>query len=181
MTIERAVQSYTQPTQRIWVGFSRDNSFLSWLIRKVTKGPASHCFLILSADLTPLRCEMILEASAFGVRLIPLERFKRRNTVVGTWTSADSKYDLLAALATMSADLGDVYDYGGLFGMAWVVIGRWLRKKWQNPLHAAHTLFCSELVDTFLRAALVQGADGLPASSWEPNDLWRLLQPTRLL
>lgn len=42
--------------------------------------------------------------------------------------------------------VGSRYDFEGLIGMTWVMIGRWLRRKWKNPFRSAKNVFCSEAV-----------------------------------
>ncbi len=124
------------------VGFSTSrNNPISWVIRKVTGSRTSHAWLLL--EVQPFGQEMVLEASEFGVRLIPLDAFQRANAIVACFSPA---HTLDQAMPEAGRWLGAAYDFGGLFGMAVVMLGRWLRRKWRNPWHSSRSLFCSELV-----------------------------------
>ena len=74
-------------------------------------------------------------------------------------------------MAKMVDYLGDVYDYQGLFGMAWVEIGRWLKKKWKNPWHSTKAMFCSELVAKVLIDSKYPGFEGMDPASTDPEML----------
>lgn len=150
------------------VGFSKDGSLPSRIIRRLTGAPCSHAFLILEKGESEFGREMVLEASAFGIRLVSLERFKSQNEVV---CEVDFKGHLSQGLVAAGSWLGEVYDFGGLFGMAFVILGRWLKKKWRNPLHRAHSLFCSELVTEVLQDSGIDGVSDLVPEDTSPGDL----------
>jgi hypothetical protein len=171
-SLREALERAGGTSAAISIGFSKERGFLSWLIRKVTKAPCSHAFLILREDLTVFGKEMVIEASAFGVRMTSRERFTQRNTIVGVWGGPPS---LNVGVKEAGAWLGEVYDYTGLFGMVLVLFGRWLKKKWANPIHAAHSMFCSELVAWVLKDSGYPGAEMLEPANCSPGDLYQFL------
>jgi hypothetical protein len=156
-------------------GFSQDSSLISRIIRKLTGAPCSHAFLIVAV--AEFGREMVLEASAFGIRMISLERFLSRNTLVARF---DFGAKLEPGLREAATWLGETYDFGGLLGMALVLVGRWLRKKWINPLHRAHSLFCSELVTQVLQTSSAGGVAvaALVPEDTSPGDLLAALKST---
>lgn len=155
------------------VGFSKDGSLPSRLIRWLTGAPCSHAFLIV--DLQDLGQPEVWEASAFGIRTISLRRFTEANAIV-------ARFDFGSALApgvrAAVDELGEFYDFGGLLGMALVLVGRWLHKKWHNPLHRSGSLFCSEMVTQVLQAS-GQGGERVAAlvpETTSPGDLLAALK-----
>lgn len=72
--------------------------------------------------------------------------------------------------------LGEVYDYKGLFGMAWVELGRWLKKKWVNPWQSSDAMFCSELVAQVLKDSNYPGAEQFDPGSTDPEQLLRFFE-----
>ena len=123
------------------VGFSTGKSLLSRIIRWLTQSSVSHAWLLyFDVD---FGCDMVLESTLEGVRIIPYDVFKKNNIIVKV---AIPSCNLKQGLAKAGSILGEHYDFTGLFGMLWVLFGRWFKKKWQNPLDNAHSLFCSEFV-----------------------------------
>jgi len=118
---------------------TQKGSLLSWIIRKVLRSKCSHCcWLYHDWD---LGLDMILEAGNDGFRLLPYHRFQQNNTVVRI---INPKVSVDRALAFTTRWIGTPYDFKGLFGMAWVMLGRFLKRKWHNPFHSRSMVFCSE-------------------------------------
>lgn len=154
------------------IGFSTArNNPLSSLIRAFTGSKASHAWMLLRVQ--PFDREMVFEATEWGVRLIPWEVFRRRYRIVAVF---EPKVPLDAAMTRAGAHLGAYYDFAGLVGMAVVMLGRWLRRKWRNPLNAARAMWCSELVAHVLRWAGHPGAEKLVPTRTSPQDLLDLLR-----
>jgi hypothetical protein len=150
------------------IGFSTPKSFnpVSWIIRKLTKSRASHTwFLYYDAD---FEMWMVMEAHELGFRLIPFERFRNRNEVVAIFTTKTSLSDGLKWAAKW---LGTAYDFGGLIGMAWVVLGRILKRRWRNPLQNSHAMFCSEMALTVLQLSGVGWSKLAEPHETSPQDL----------
>jgi hypothetical protein len=126
----------------VQVGFSyKSGNPLSWLIRKVTGSTCSHAWLLIT---DPYFGEpVVLQASLEGFTLDSYARFCTKNTVVAV---VNPVIPLDAALHTAWPALGTPYDYLGLFGMSWVMLGRALRRNWKNPLSSSSEMFCSEAV-----------------------------------
>lgn len=155
------------------IGFSTPRRFnvLSWAIRKITGSRASHAWLRVVDPLFHL--DMVMEAHTTGMRLIPRAVFEKGNAVVAL---AYPQGDFSTALGKAGKFLGRKYDFEGLLGMAWVLLGRWLHRKWRNPLNSTKALFCSEAVVEMLQAAKYPGAERLAADSTSPEDLLEFLQ-----
>jgi hypothetical protein len=153
----------------IYVGFSASDSWLSRLIRWMTGSEVSHAFV----GFDWLDTEWVLEADRVGVRVIPFDQFAAENHIVDMIPVADS----LDAIRPALLKLGRRYDYGGLFGSVIVLVGRWLRLKWHNPLQNGRALFCSELVvEDVLKPMGWPGAAELSAGDTNPADLRRFLR-----
>jgi hypothetical protein len=86
----------------------------------------------------------VLEAHEFGFRIVPLDSFKKHNTMVALVTP---KHPIDVGLRVVAHRyLGTMYDYAGLIGMMVVVVGRWFQQKWKNPFRGAKNVYCSEAV-----------------------------------
>jgi hypothetical protein len=151
--------------------FSTTTKLLSRIIRWFTQAPVSHCsFLYFDVDFGR---EMVLEATLEGVRIIPLEVFQKHNIVVKTFIP---RHDLKPGLAKAGSILGAAYDFTGLLGMLWVLLGRWFKKKWQNPLDNVHSLFCSEFVARVLWWSSYPGTEYWEPRNMTPADLYGFFQ-----
>ncbi len=126
------------------VGFSTPKRFnpLSWFIRKVTGSKVSHAFFVYHDQ--DFDIEMVMEAHELGFRLTPFDHFKTKNQLVGLFVPVTPIDVGLKYVATRY--LGTTYDYGGLLGESVVMLGRWLKRKWKNPLRGSKNVFCSEAV-----------------------------------
>lgn len=126
------------------IGFSTPKHFnpVSWLVRKFTGSTASHAFFVYHD--VDFDMEMVLEAHELGFRLTPFKRFLVKNKLVGLYVPKTSIDEGLKYVAQRY--LGTGYDYGGLLGQIAVQLGRWLKRKWKNPLRGATNVFCSEAV-----------------------------------
>ena len=155
------------------IGFSTPRGFnlISWLIRKVTGSRTSHAWLLVYDPVFKLR--MVMEAHSTGMRLVPLTVFEKTNVVVA---QAHPRVDFSRALQNAGRWLGEKYDFTGLLGMAWVLLGRWIRRKWRNPFNDSRALFCSEAVVQTLRSAEYPHIGELQADSTSPEDLLDFLQ-----
>jgi hypothetical protein len=124
------------------IGFSTTNALLSRIIRRFTKSRVSHAFLVYW-DVDFAR-DMVMEAMGRGFRIVPLDKFRRHNDVVGVFTP---RHPIERGLRCAVDWLGTDYDARGLIGMALVVVARWftLRRR-RNPFGTSRALFCSEAV-----------------------------------
>lgn len=145
------------------IGFSTTNSWVSRSIRWVTGSSVSHAYI----EFEWLGRPFIMDADWSGVRIVPREKFR----------------DQVVALIPVQVDLhlafdfvGDRYDYGGLLGMGWVILGRFLKRKWRNPFANARARFCSEMIVHMLQRAHYPGSGSLDPSTTSPQDLLEFLQ-----
>jgi len=152
------------------IGFSTTKKWLSRIIRWFTKAPVSHAW-ILYYDLDFAQ-EMVLEATLEGVRIVPYEVFKQHNSVVRVFIPSHS---LKQGFAKVGETLGSTYDFGGLFGMLWVLLGRWCRQKLKNPWNKAQAMFCSEFVAQVLRWSYYPGTEYWVPENMTPADLYTFL------
>lgn len=156
---------------QISIGFSTPRRFnpISWLVRKLTGSKASHAwFLYFDAD---FEMWMVMEAHELGFRLIPFKRFNEQNNVVAVY-STNTPLD--AGLKMAAQWLGTEYDFGGLIGMAWVILGRMLKHKWRNPLENSHAMFCSEMAVSVLQSSGVGWSKQVEPHETSPQDLYDL-------
>lgn len=119
--------------------FGTTNKLLSRLIRWVTRSRTSHATLGLEINGVPL----ILEATTGGVRIIPRAKWLIDHILVAEFRP---KIDLSHGLRDALTHIGAAYDYVGLFGYFWVLLGRRLGKKLRNPLASERAMVCSEFV-----------------------------------
>lgn len=158
---------------RVLIGFStRKSNPLSMLIRKVTKSKCSHAWLMYRDSFFNDRY-MVLEATEWGVRVIDAEIFWSRNLVVAVFLP---QVDLTDAVRNSGKIIGQLYDFFGLFGMAFVVMAaKWLKKKIANPLQSPRGLFCSELVMEKMKESNYPGTEKIDSSTISPDEEMRLL------
>lgn len=162
-----------------FVGFSTPKAFnpVSWLIRKVTNSQVSHAWVVYHSDLLDL--DMVMEAHELGFRSLTLDHFKEKNKIV-LMTPVD--VDVTPGLRLLAVHLGDNYDYAGLLGMSFVIMGTWFKrffKKWKkrvkNPWQEANRYFCSEAVVTMLQASNSRMVEDVVAENTSPQMLMDIL------
>jgi hypothetical protein len=149
------------------IGFSTGTGLLSRIIRFFTDSGVSHAW-VLYYDVDFGR-DMVLEATLEGVRIVPYDVFQKHNKIVKV---VSPKHDLKLGFTKMGEALGEHYDFTGLLGMAWVMVGRWLRRKWHNPLVAASAMWCSEMVAWVLKWSSYPGTEFLDPHATSPQDLY---------
>jgi len=149
----------------VLVVFSTSNHLLSKIIRFFTKSQVSHCSVWFTLFGVPL----VLQASVGGVKPALLSEWMKHNKVV---QKLKLRIDVTAGLTEALGLLNAGYDYVGLFGYFYVLVGRWLSKKVKNPLASPTRVVCSEFV---LR---LDAKDQIP----EWNDLeWESTDPQLLM
>lgn len=150
------------------IGFSTPKTFnpVSWLVRKFTGSKASHAFFVYHD--VDFDMDMVMEAHELGFRLTPFEHFKKRNKLIALVTPLHS---IDVGLKTVAVRyLGSMYDYAGLFGMAVVMFGRFLKRKWQNPFKGSQYVYCSESVILAMLASPGYEILGIDTET-DPQDL----------
>lgn len=155
----------------ILVGFSTSNALVSRAIRWFTRSKVSHTFLLFPDS--AFGSYMVMEAIGAGFSLRTYESFKKDNTVVDLLAP---KVPLDAGLQAAASWLGERYDVSGLLGMALVMLGRWVGRKWRNPLQSSSAMFCSEVNVRILQEAGYPGAKDLDPASMSPADLLEFMQ-----
>jgi hypothetical protein len=114
---------------------------------------------------------MVMEATQGGIKITPFSQHEGSTIKVFT-----PKYPLDAGLAKAVDWLGEGYDYMGLFGMAWVEFGRWLGRKWRNPLRSSKTMFCSEFVVRVMQEVKYVGAMSWDSQSTDPEVVFEFFE-----
>lgn len=148
----------------IKIGFSYTNTLLSRAIRFLTRSKISHTFLLVGAD--------VLEAGSTGFVRIPYIEWQKQNTLVYI---IDPIVPLDKGVQCAEKWIGEPYAYGKLFGFIWVMIGRRLRRRWHNPIHERHALFCSEANTHVIQDSGWPGSEKLDPSATAPQDLLAFL------
>jgi hypothetical protein len=161
----------------IRVGFSTGKkNVLSAVIRFFTGSKVSHAWLLLED--TYFGLPLVLEATTEGFRLIPYAKFQAKTTVIEV-VDLDPTYPVDSGVKQAAQWLGDSYDFGGLLGSAFVLVGRWLKRKWKNPSASSKAMFCSEAVVRVLQASSYPGADQLDPEATTPQDLLDYLRAVK--
>jgi hypothetical protein len=162
-------EQFTKPTR---IGFSTQRrSIVARLIRWLTGSRASHVmFLYYDRDFSR---DMLMEATTGGFRIVPFDKFSQQNTIVSVKTP---KFSIDAGLLKAVDWLGEHYDYRGLLGMLVVLVGRWFKRQWKNPLASSKAMFCSEAVCRALKAVNYPGTAAMEPSTTDPEDLLKLFE-----
>jgi hypothetical protein len=162
-----------------FIGFSTPKAFnpVSWLVRKLTNSQVSHAWVVYQSELFDR--QMVMEAHELGFRTITYDHFKSKNKVVMV---VPVDVDVTPGLRMLSEHLGEMYDYSGLFGMSFVLIGQWFKrtfKKWRrrirNPWANAKRMFCSESVVALLQASNSRMVEDVVAENTSPQMLMDIL------
>lgn len=148
----------------IRVGFSTSRTPVSWAIRRLTRSEVSHCFFI--ADLWGVAC--VLEATERGFVASPVSEFSKAHRIV---TVCDLEVEDAPTLQQAVELLGRPYDFLGLAGFLWVLLGRKLGRSWSNPARSEQRLFCSEAIVRVLHKIEYPGATYLDPEQVSPQDL----------
>jgi hypothetical protein len=163
---------------RIGVSYPKKWNPLSPLIRWVMGTPYSHIWILLDDALFDE--DMVLGAENEGFTLFPYERFLLTNNVVKIY-DPHPDYHLEVGLRQAVTLIGEPYDKLGLLGMAWVMLGRWLKRKVRNPLASKKALFCSESVAMVLVKSAVPEAAMLIPERATPEDVVAVLDGMKLV
>lgn len=130
-------------------------SLVSWAIKLFTKSRVSHC--LIGVEVHGIR--MFLHCTSGGVKLTPRLKFEKHNDVLYEYEFIP---DMGASLKHTYEHLDEAYDYGGLFGFAWVLLAwRIFRRKIRNPLSSARAMWCSEFMLHLNHDNLIQEWRGL--------------------
>lgn len=151
------------------IGFSTSNAWYSRAIRFFTKSRCSHTFLVVSI----LGTWVVLEEGFFGYMARTLDDLRKHDTIVALYRP---RHSIRAGVKASLTDLGQPYDYLGLIGMAFVMLGRRLGKKWSNPLASTHAMICSERVTRVLQGSNYPFTERYEPASTTPEDLLEFLE-----
>lgn len=150
------------------IGFSTSDAWYSRIIRRFTKSPVSHTFLLVEV----LGRDLVFEEGPDGFHARTVENFSRGNRIV---TIIEPKHPIDTGVEAAFVWLGQRYDYIGLFGMFFVMVARWFGRKIKNPMSSASSMFCSEANTRVLQLSGYPGAETLDPSSTSPADLMEFL------
>lgn len=149
------------------VGFTRDRSIISKIIRIIRGSKFSHCFVITGnlVDKT-----MIGEAMEFGVRNELLQKYMGKNSVVELWDieNIDASVKVVGLKRVMDLT-GRNYGYFQLVGFLWI----WLMDKFgvqkNNPFQGG--IICSEYGYYFLKEIGYNKLDDIEPNSIAPDHI----------
>lgn len=153
------------------IGFSTRTGIVPSIIRWVTRSKVSHVWFTYNDQ--DFKCRMVMEAGFHGFTLVPYENFVKHNNIIKV---VNPKYDIDEGLASVSKWLGSLYDVRGLLGMAFVMLGRFLRLKWKNPFRNTKFLFCSESIARAMLACNYPGSSGMDPEAVTPQDLLKFFE-----
>ena len=127
--------------------FTASNTFVGRAIRWLTKGTVSHAALDYHNNM--FGTSWTMEATGRGAWTIPT--INAHNNVTRRFRC---RFDTISALQQLTVVLSAPYDYEGVFFLGiiklwWKLFRRKMKKFW----HRTSTMFCSELVATFLQNA----------------------------
>lgn len=164
-------------SQNLRIGFSTvTNSIVSRFVRWLTKSKCSHAFFVYYDE--DFEADIVMEASDVGFRDIPLAVFAKQNTIVALITP---KVNIDAGFKWVALNyLGTGFNYSGLLGNIFVLMGRWLKRKWNNPWDKPGSVFCSEVVVVAMQykdnPTIYPGVGLLTPKNTNPADLLAFME-----
>lgn len=166
---------------KVSIGFSTSDWWVSRVIKFFTRAEVSHAYVVFDAATGPFGHE-VFEAAWCGFRMST--RGKLTSGTARIVREIAVPLDAAGALAICRAWLETPYDYPGLFGEAWVQIGKLFGKRWANPWAGPHRMFCSEAATYLLQMCAPAAGTGsllknvvmpLDARQVDPETLERVL------
>lgn len=154
----------------IKIGFSTSNNFISKTIRFFTRSKISHTFLLL--DKAFMGEDMVMQATKGGFNLVTYSVFKQHNKIVEL---VEPGVSLVEGIKVATRWLGRDYDYLGVVGFLFVLLGRIFSLRWRNPFNT-DAVFCSEVIVYILKSSNYPGAESLNPSTITPQDLYEFLK-----
>lgn len=130
--------------KKIIVGFSKHpGSFLSWLIRAITKSKVSHVYSRVNTG----SMELIYQASGLTVNYTAIPVFLEKNVVIEEYEIEVSDEQFDAAKKIRQSQVGKPYSVIQLIGFAWVLGCRKFGKTVKNPFgNGPHAYVCCEII-----------------------------------
>jgi hypothetical protein len=155
--------------QKVSLGFSTTNYPLSILIRWITKSKTSHTWLLVEEN----GKSTVYEAHLSGFRSIDWKSFKKSNKIIATKAL---NWDMSAGVKLAQSWVGKkAYDLDELVGNVWVLIGKWLGRKFSNPFHDCKELDCSQSMTLVLQKVKFPDSEKFVAYNTSPQDLLNFL------
>jgi len=158
----------------IRIGFStpRRKSLISSFICWATKSRVSHVFFVYWDK--DWDADFVLDVIETGFRIIPLAKYETINRIVEI---VEPQVPIDIGVKEIALNyLGTPYSFKGLLGVGIVQLGRWLKRKWSNPLHTSETLFCSQCAVLALQSSGYPKSSGLVPEDCTPQDVLDFLK-----
>jgi hypothetical protein len=136
---------------KIIIGFSRPRSILEIqgpIIEWAMGTPYDHVYIRLKLE----GHDVIFQASHGYVNLRNYKIFKKECEVLQEYDFHLQNEQCEQLMEVITSTLGCTYDFLGVLGFLWILIGRRLGFNWNNPLAQRSEYFCSELVTKALEA-----------------------------
>jgi hypothetical protein len=155
----------------IRIVFTASDTRIGRLIRKLTKGRVSHCFLQHPSAVWG--GEWSTEATWPMVLQRPAER-SRHNIV----KEFECRFDIVECCRANRKEVGKWYAFEGLaiFGL-WLIIWRVFRHKIRHPFHSPKGDFCSELaVKVFRSSKQLPDIDKFDPDYTDPESLLKFCE-----
>lgn len=153
------------------VVFLTTDLLLSRVIRRLTNSTVSHVAIGLSLQGIPV----LLQADIGGVQITTREKFLEKHTIVSEWEFTSPGIEKVIAQGVKN--IGERYDYLGLFGYLAVLIAKFFKRKIRNPLASRKAVVCSEFIASLdINGDFVPEWKGLDSEVTMPSDLLTICQ-----
>lgn len=150
----------------MYIVFSTTNSLISRIIRFILKSKISHAALLTDIQGIPI----IVDAGWTGIEPKTYDKWIKSNTIIKVFEPKVA-LDLKSAVE----HFGTKYDYVGLFGYFFVVMGRWMKIKFKNKLASPRKMICSEFIFTLDPKRQLEEFQGKDPETTDPVTLAGLL------
>lgn len=160
-------------------------SFISWLIKLVTRSFFTHCALVIPATMINLKKRIALGMEGHGLDQRPIKSFKKLNRVKAVFLLKKSTLEAIKRLLETEEEEGTIeYDFTGQFISIGVkeIVTRWSKYLWSKIRGSVRKIndmtkrVCSTMVgDDVLKASNFELMRGVPKLSVSAEVLFRLM------
>lgn len=163
----------------IKLGFSRPSKeykkfpIFSWIIRLFEWTPYSHIYAEFKSE--SLSRRLVYEASGLSVKFLGGKLFDTRVEKIYEYDLEITESEYKKTLQFAIDNAGKPYGILQIFGLGWVILGRWFGKRWKNPFSNGNQAYvCSELVIHLLPE--LRDKFGSDPDVVTPRDIWEYLE-----
>lgn len=150
------------------VNISASDTWYGRAIRWATKSKFNHSFFTYRSDFWNRFYTTDIDER--GVRLLPAAKVYRQFIRLESY---ECDIDLKEGLRKCQSDIGEGYDWGGVFGIFLSLFFKAFKNR--NAFENSSRMFCSEFVAKVLRSAKVPGSEKLEPDLVTPEDVRRFI------